>query len=71
MFQLKFCLKTFFHYCTSPLKCSILAIILFKYYLLDLSARGTLIYFEYKTRRMQHWYRNMQRLRSLPLKKSR
>jgi len=27
------------------------------------------IYFEYKTRRMHHWYRNMQSLRGLPLKK--
>jgi len=27
------------------------------------------LYFEYKTRRMHHWYRNTQSLRSLPLKK--
>jgi len=30
-----------------------------------------LIYFEYKTRHMHHWYRNTQSLRSLPLEKSR
>jgi len=27
------------------------------------------IYFECKTRRIHHWYKNMQSLRSLPLKK--
>jgi len=30
---------------------------------------GAPIYFENKTRRMHHWYRNIQSLRSLPLKK--
>jgi len=33
--------------------------------------RGDSIYIEYKIRRMHHWYRNMQNVRSVPLKKSR
>jgi len=28
-----------------------------------------IIYFEYKTRRMHHWYRNMQSLRSFEKRK--
>jgi len=34
-----------------------------------LPQKGGFIYFEQMTRRMHHWYRNMQSLRSLPLKK--
>jgi len=57
----------------SPLKRCILAIVLFKIRirLKCQGGGGAPIYFEFKKRRMHYWYRNMQSLRSLPLKKSR